>query len=384
MQPTTVCKVAKTVSCHCWNADRTQIAIATRNSNDIFIYENCCSSRFEDWKLLHTLSGHDLPITGLDWDPIHNRILSCSEDCNAYVWNYENGKWLPTLVVLKIQRAALCCKWSPDGNAFAVGSSNRKLRICTFNADQNLWVSPLGVRVKQERDEDGEAADSSTSSKTRGSIFCVCWDRTGQLLCRGSLDGSMSVVSTYYNPSLPIRDCPFDIASKDLFGFVFGDTCGVVESIAFSPNNTTIAYSDRNSDVHFLDFTIHCASLPFTHIAFLSNTVLLAGGFDGNLYVLNKQNGKWEYRGTVDVSAGTSSGLSSSFQERIRMLQSSTNKGGVKTTGNRDSAKGSVGPHKNAITGIQVMEENKQVSTCGLDGRIVIWNMEAILKRMGL
>ena len=77
------------------------------------------------------------------------------------------------------------------------------MRICTFNADQNLWVFPHGVRVKQERDEDGEAADSSTSSKTRGSIFCVCWDRTGQLLCRGSLDGSMSVVSTYYNPSLP-------------------------------------------------------------------------------------------------------------------------------------------------------------------------------------
>ena len=45
---------------------------------------------------------------------------------------------------------------------------------------------------------------------------------------------------------------------------------------------------------------------------------------------------------------------------------------------------GKRGPHKNAITGIQVMEENKQVSTCGLDGRIVIWNMEAILKRMGL
>ena len=66
------------------------------------------------------------------------------------------------------------------------------------------------------------------------------------------------------------------------------------------------------------------------------------------------------------------------------MLQSSTNKGGVKTTGNRDSAKGSVGPHKNVITGIQVMEENKKVSTCGLDGRIVIWNMEVILKRMGL
>lgn len=34
-----------------------EIAIATRNSNDIFIYENCCSPRFEEWKLVHTLSG---------------------------------------------------------------------------------------------------------------------------------------------------------------------------------------------------------------------------------------------------------------------------------------------------------------------------------------
>ena len=67
-----------------------------------------------------------MPITALDWDPNYNRILSCSEDCNAYVWNYENGSWTPTLVVLKIKRAALCCKWSPDGRAFAVGSSGKK------------------------------------------------------------------------------------------------------------------------------------------------------------------------------------------------------------------------------------------------------------------
>lgn len=44
-----------------------------------------------------------------------------------------------------------------------------------------------------------------------------------------------------------IRDCPFDISSKDLFGFVFGDKCGVVESIAFSPNNTTLAYAGTPS-----------------------------------------------------------------------------------------------------------------------------------------
>lgn len=77
------------------------------------------------------------------------------------------------------------------------------VRICTFNADQNLWVHPSGLHVKQEREEESEAADGTptVSNKTRGSIFCVCWDQTGQLLCRGSLDGSMNIVSTYYDPS---------------------------------------------------------------------------------------------------------------------------------------------------------------------------------------
>lgn len=77
------------------------------------------------------------------------------------------------------------------------------VRICTFNADQNLWVHPSGLRVKQEQEEEGGDATPVVANKTRGSIFCVCWDRTGQLLCRGSLDGSMSIVSTYYDPSEP-------------------------------------------------------------------------------------------------------------------------------------------------------------------------------------
>lgn len=33
------------------------------------------------------------------------------------------------------------------------------------------------------------------------------------------------------------------VASKELFGFVFGDKCGVVEDIAVSQNNQVIAYT---------------------------------------------------------------------------------------------------------------------------------------------
>ena len=68
MQPVTVFKVAKTITCHCWNKDRTrfelielvnlvEIALATRNSNDILVYDTWKSSKFEDWKLVHTLTG---------------------------------------------------------------------------------------------------------------------------------------------------------------------------------------------------------------------------------------------------------------------------------------------------------------------------------------
>ena len=84
-------------------------------------------------------------------------------------------------------------------------NSNNLVRICTFNVDQNLWVHPSGIHIK-EKGEDTETTGNETptvSTKTRGSILCVSWDRTGQLLCRGSLDGSMVIISTYYDSTKP-------------------------------------------------------------------------------------------------------------------------------------------------------------------------------------
>ena len=78
------------------------------------------------------------------------------------------------------------------------------VRICTFNTYENLWVNPSGLHAKLEKETEESGTETPTiSNKAKGSIFCVCWDRTGQLLCRGSLDGSMSIVSTYYDPTQP-------------------------------------------------------------------------------------------------------------------------------------------------------------------------------------
>lgn len=34
----------------------------------------------------------------------------------SYVWNLEGAEWVPTLVILRLNRAALCVKWSPKGS----------------------------------------------------------------------------------------------------------------------------------------------------------------------------------------------------------------------------------------------------------------------------
>jgi hypothetical protein len=39
-----------------------------------------------------------------------------NQDRNAYVWTQEGDEWKPHLVILRINRAATCVRWSPEGN----------------------------------------------------------------------------------------------------------------------------------------------------------------------------------------------------------------------------------------------------------------------------
>ncbi len=64
---------------------------------------------------------HDQVVSGLDWAPQTNRIVSCSHDRNAYVWTLEAEGWKPVLSVLRINRAATHVKWSPQENKVRAG-----------------------------------------------------------------------------------------------------------------------------------------------------------------------------------------------------------------------------------------------------------------------
>ena len=98
---------------------------------------------------------HDLLVSAIDWNPINNKIVTCSHDRNAFVWTYEPqstlpplvpggpsvvqpATWRPALVILRIDRAGLDVKWSLDGLRFAVTSGAKCVPVCSYEP-ANDW-----------------------------------------------------------------------------------------------------------------------------------------------------------------------------------------------------------------------------------------------------
>ncbi|KAF0710357.1 hypothetical protein AaE_012566 [Aphanomyces astaci] len=121
-----VFNLTDSITCHAWNRDRSKVAICP-NTNEIWIYSNCQAVDVAQWRkeavltevfdLSSLTAYHDMVVSGLDWSPVHDMLVSCSHDRSAFVWKYEPSerKWKPSLVVLRITRAAMTVKWSPNG-----------------------------------------------------------------------------------------------------------------------------------------------------------------------------------------------------------------------------------------------------------------------------
>ncbi|XP_059924169.1 actin-related protein 2/3 complex subunit 1A [Gadus macrocephalus] len=122
------------LSCHAWNKDKTQLAVSP-NNNVVCIYQK----NGKEWDKTQELTEHSGRITGIDWAPESNRIVTCASDRNAYVWSLKDGVWKPTLVLVRINRAATCVKWSPLENKFALGSAARLISVCYFEKE-NDWL----------------------------------------------------------------------------------------------------------------------------------------------------------------------------------------------------------------------------------------------------
>ena len=87
------------ISTHAWSADGKNLAIS-HNNKQVKVYKE--STKPGKWEATATLDQHDLRVTGIDWAPKTNRIVTCSADRNAYVWNLQpDGTWKHMLVLLR-------------------------------------------------------------------------------------------------------------------------------------------------------------------------------------------------------------------------------------------------------------------------------------------
>ncbi|KAI9207961.1 WD40-repeat-containing domain protein [Polychytrium aggregatum] len=349
------------ITSHAWNRDRSQVAVVP-NNNEVHIY----GQRGSEWVVLHVLKEHDKLITSVDWAPNSNRIVTCSQDRNAYVWSWDTAtsSWKPTLVLLRINRAATFVQWSPAENKFAVGSGARMICVCYFEEENDWWVA------------------KHIKSPIRSTVLSLQWHPDNIHLAVGCADMTARVFSTIVK-GIDSVSAPSVWGGKSKFGTLVSEykspASGWVHSVAFSPSGNVLAFAGHDSSLNISYgpqegiVSINTNHLPLVSILFISENYIVGCGHDCVPYLYSNRGGNWELVDKLDQGkkrpSATSSGiLSSRFLAMDTRGQASTE---VELNSN----------HQNTIKTTRVYEATgnavTKFSTTSLDGKLIIWDILA-------
>jgi len=383
------------VICHSLNGDRTQLA-ASVDSNEAHIY----TRRGPEWVQTDTLSQHDKLITSIDWAPNSNRIVTASQDRNAYVWSpiidtaTGRSTWKPTLVLLRINRAATFVRWSPFEDKFAVASGARAIAVCSFDPENDWWVSRL------------------LKKPIRSTVLCLDWHPNNVLLAAGSADMKARVFSAFIKdidkkpqPSVWGEKLPFNTLCGE-FGSPSG---GWVHAVGFSPSGDVLAFASHDSTVTIIypgsgAITIKSITLPHVTLTWTSENSFVAAGHDCQPILYKGSEQGWSADGSLDDTTAPKSGTSHLIPKATAGGVGRLNSAAFNTFRNADirgqttvprpgspTTPGSGGGateselltvHQNTITSVRPFEGKmgavKKVVTTGLDGKLVIWDVAAV------
>eukprot|EP01104_Vermistella_antarctica_P002475 TRINITY_DN12715_c0_g1_i1.p1 TRINITY_DN12715_c0_g1~~TRINITY_DN12715_c0_g1_i1.p1 ORF type:complete len:365 (-),score=93.82 TRINITY_DN12715_c0_g1_i1:114-1181(-) len=341
------------ISCHAFNADRTKFAYCP-NNNHIHILAKSGT----EWNEEHVLKEHDKLVTSIDWGSKTNRLVSCSQDRNAYVWTLTEGLWKPTLVILRINRAATHVKWSPFENKFAVASGSKCVSVCYFEEEQDWWVSK---HIK----------------KHQSTVLKVDWHPNNTLLATASSDNKCRVVAAAIK-GVDKRP-PQTVFGVKAFGEVLAEypAGGWVHAVKWSPDGLGLAYASHDSTVTIVDShnsvyddyqVIKLKGLPVVDILYLSNSKIVTGGHDCQPIVFTFTD-KWVQGASIDKKVEVKKGPDS--RAAFNMFKNKVETGQNANATTLDTT------HQNCITQISVLAgTNEAVSafaTTGSDGKLVFW-----------
>jgi len=360
---------ASPISCHAWSGDRKQLALS-HNSKEVVLYAATATG----WDKTASLDQHDLRVTGIDWAPRTNRIVTCSADRNAYVWvKQEDGSWKHTLVLLRINRAATCVRWSPDENKFAVGSGAKIISICYYETGMDWWVAK---HIKKP---------------LKSTVTCLDWHPNNVLLAAGSTDFKVRVYSgfikdieerpseTAWGKKMPMGQMMAEFTNSPMGG-------GWVHAVSFNSAGTKLAWVAHDCSISVADAekgqavtSIRTDLLPLLTVTWAGPTTILAAGHNCV---------------PISFSLDSSGGLSGGARlEEDRKAAATGASNAMKMFQNRDKLGSSEmetklnTTHQNQISELRYYSGDKAsggtVSTVAGDGKLVLWDLTA-LKMKGL
>ncbi|GAW18784.1 hypothetical protein EKO27_g3201 [Xylaria grammica] len=348
---------------HSFSADRQTLAVAKDTSVELY---GRAGSAF---KLKDELKGHDKTVTGVDIAPESGRIVTCSQDRNALVWEPSPTGYKPTLVLLRIARAATFVRWSPSETKFAVGSGDRVIAICYFEEENDWWVS------------------KHLKKPIRSTITTVNWHPNSVLLAAGSTDAHARVFSSFIKgvdarpePSVWGERLPFNTVC----GEYLNNSAGWVHSVAFSPSGNALAFAAHDSSITVVYpsgpeqppqavVSVSTQLLPFMSMVWNGEDEIIAAGYDCEAFRFNGSASGWQLTGTLEAKRRPGLGGADAREESaLNMFKQMDLKGKV----NDDTQLKTV--HQNTITTLRAYQGSNgsvsKFSTSGVDGRVVVWS----------
>jgi actin related protein 2/3 complex subunit 1A/1B len=269
-----------------------------------------------------------------------------SSDRNALVWEPSQTGYKPTLVLLRINRAATFVRWSPSETKFAVGSGARVIAICYFEEENDWWVSK---HIKKP---------------IRSTITTVAWHPNSVLLAAGSTDAHARVFSSFIKgvdarPEAGVwgERLPFNTVC----GEYLNNSAGWVHAVAFSPSGDALAFAAHDSSITVVYpngaeqppkavISVSTQLLPFMSLIWNGESEIIAAGYDCEAYRFKGSERGWQISGSLESKGRP--GLANVREESaLNMFRQMDLKGKVKD----DTQLNTV--HQNTISTIRAYEE---------------------------
>jgi actin related protein 2/3 complex subunit 1A/1B len=387
----------------CFNKDYTQAALSKKD-NIIYIYSVKDLLKTDTWKLLHKLESHYQYISGLDWCPETNRILSCSYDKTSFVWDLIDGKWVPSNVVWTTKLGYLCCKWNKRGDKFCEGTSARHLLIGYYNKKTNWWMCKA-IKVPKKKDENAQEETKKESKKEKeetkkeskkekeetqnphkSSVVACEIDPSSLYVISGSTDLRVYVSSCY----IPKIDDQFLTEEQKAATVPFGQVIyefkenSWINSVTWLPSGDRGVVAGQDAVILVLNpkeekdkqtEIIKCKHSPATMIIPKDDNSFYAICYDRNIIEYEKKEDTWEIKKTITAKKeGTDNKAKTTIGGSVSAaLQKFQKMGEIKKENLAVTTKQASHLHKSVISSCNI--KGNEMITTDLSGFVKYWKL---------